>query len=89
VASPPRSVPLATGPPPTHNRHVSIPLDSTRTGHDGKSYPAQMPPPLAWRWRAVTLTHRLCTSWATASGPRSASWPAAATGAASARSATT
>ena len=19
-----------------------------------------MPPPLAWRWRAVTLTHRLC-----------------------------
>ncbi len=60
MARPPRSVPLAAGPPPTHNRHVCIPPDSTRTGRDGKSYPAQMPPPLAWRWRAVTLTHRLC-----------------------------
>ena len=60
MASPPRSVSLAAGPPPTHDRHVSIPPAGTRTGRHGKSYPAQMPPPLAWRWRAVTLTRRLC-----------------------------
>jgi hypothetical protein len=89
VASPPRSVLLAAGPPPTHNRHVSIPPDSTRTGRDGKSYPAQMPPPLAWRWRAVTLTHRLCHELGYSQRAAQRELPAAATGAASARSATT
>ena len=30
-----------------------------QTGRDGKAYPAQMPPPAAWRWRVITLTHAL------------------------------
>jgi hypothetical protein len=31
----------------------------TRRGADGKDYPAQMPPPKAWRWQVVTLLHQL------------------------------
>jgi hypothetical protein len=30
-----------------------------RPGRDGKSYPAVMPPPKAWRYRVVVLTHAL------------------------------
>jgi hypothetical protein len=30
-----------------------------RPGRDHKLYPCQMPPPLAWRWQVVRLTHEL------------------------------
>ena len=30
-----------------------------RQGRDGKDYPPVMPPPLAWRWQVVRLTHEL------------------------------
>jgi hypothetical protein len=32
---------------------------ATQTGRDGKTYPAQMPPPRAWRYEVVVLTHEL------------------------------
>ena len=32
---------------------------TVRRGRDGKDYPAVMPPPPAWRWEVVTLTHQL------------------------------
>jgi hypothetical protein len=31
----------------------------TKIGADGKTYPAQMPPPPSWRWEVLRLTHRL------------------------------
>ncbi len=31
----------------------------TRRGRDGKDYPVTMPPPRAWRWEVITLTHQL------------------------------
>jgi hypothetical protein len=31
----------------------------TKIGKDGKSYPAQMPPPRPWRWEVIKLTHHL------------------------------
>jgi hypothetical protein len=32
---------------------------NVQQGRDGKLYPAQMPPPAAWRWRVIKLTHAL------------------------------
>jgi len=29
-------------------------------GRDHKLYPAQMPPPKAWRYEAIMIAHRLC-----------------------------
>jgi hypothetical protein len=35
---------------------------NTQTGRDNKTYPAQMPPPRAWRYRVIMLTHELAHS---------------------------
>ena len=32
---------------------------NVQRGLDGKTYPAQMPPPKAWRWQVIMLTHQL------------------------------
>ena len=46
--------PLASQRPAADTVHVN-----TQRGADGKTYPAQMPPPKAWRWQVIILTHQL------------------------------
>jgi hypothetical protein len=46
--------PLALPSAARHHGHVDV-----QRGLDGKLYPAQMPPPAAWRWRVIKLTHAL------------------------------
>jgi hypothetical protein len=42
------------------NDHVSeVVIIRTRRGKDGRDYLVPMPPPLAWRWEVVRLTHQL------------------------------
>jgi hypothetical protein len=44
----------------TENGHVtSAWVIQVRRGRDGKDYPATMPPPPAWRYEAIRLTHWL------------------------------
>jgi hypothetical protein len=43
--------------------HVSeIMIIPVRRGKDGRDYPVQMPPPKAWRYEVIKLTHELAHS---------------------------
>ena len=39
---------------------MNTPPDGTQRGADQKLYPAVMPPPKAWRYQVIMLTHQLC-----------------------------
>jgi hypothetical protein len=60
-----RTQPLAPSAAVRHPRYVNV-----QQGRDGKLYPAQMPPPKAWRYRVIVLTHHLAheQGWTVVSG---------------------